>query len=337
MSEERQHAATPSRIARAKREGNVARSYELGTVVAFAAALLAAMGAVPFAAGGIVAVFTAVAARPLAGGVPPALTGVAVAALAPAFAAAVGGTALALVQGGGLRVTAVHLDPKRLSPWAGLKRMVGPEAAVAAARAVAALGLALAALVPLVREVLATATTLASPGAAAALVGGAVLHACGATLAVGAAFALVDYALVRRRWRAGLRMSGEEARRDAKENEGDPHARARRKSAHRSLVRGGLARVAEASFVVVNPSHVAVALRYAPPAVPVPEILVRALDELALRVRTLAREHGIPLIEDVALARLLYTGGENGRPIPPETYVAVAQIVAALAREGLLT
>jgi len=97
-----------------------------------------------------------------------------------------------------------------------------------------------------------------------------------------------------------------------------------------------VSRVAQASFVVVNPSHVAVALRYAPPAVPVPEILVRALDELALRVRTLARQHGIPLIEDVALARLLYAGGENGRPIPPETFVAVAQIVAALAREGLL-
>ncbi len=63
---------------------------------------------------------------------------------------------------------------------------------------------------------------------------------------------------------------------------------------------------------------------------------MRALDDAALRVRALAREHGIPVVEDVALARLLYAAGENDRPIPPDAYVAVAQIVASLAREGLL-
>jgi flagellar biosynthesis protein FlhB len=63
---------------------------------------------------------------------------------------------------------------------------------------------------------------------------------------------------------------------------------------------------------------------------------MRALDEAAQRVKALAREHGIPVVEDVALARLLYAHGESGRAIPPDTYVAVAQIVAALAREGAL-
>jgi flagellar biosynthetic protein FlhB len=164
----------------------------------------------------------------------------------------------------------------------------------------------------------------------------AALRACAAALAVGAAFAVADYALARRRWLRGLRMSFDELKRDAKENDGDPHARARRKSAHRTMVRGAVGRTREASFVVVNPTHVAVALRYAPPAVPVPEILVRALDDAALRVRAIAREHRIPLIEDVALARLLYAQGESGRAIPPDAYVAVAQLVAVLAREGLL-
>ena len=330
---DRQHAATPSRIARAKREGNVARSSELASVVAFAGATLAAAAAVPLAANGLAAAFAAVSARPTAAG---ALAAVVPAALAPALAAACAGVVVGLVQGGGLHVTPVRLDLTRLSPFAGLKRMVGPEAVVAAVRALAALGFALVALVPLVREVLAAGTTLASPGAAAALVGGAALRACGAALGAGAVFALADYALVRRRWRASLRMSGDEARRDAKENEGDPHARARRTRAHRALVRGAVSRVAVASFVVVNPTHVAVALRYAPPQVPVPEILVRARDAAALQVRALARQHGVPVVEDVALARLLYHEGENGRPIPPQTYVAVALIVAALARAGLL-
>jgi flagellar biosynthesis protein FlhB len=336
VSEERRHAATPSRIARARREGNVARSSELGTVVAFGAATLAAAGAVPIVAAAVVAAFAALAARPLSGSMPAALGGVALGALAPAAAAAAAGVIAGLAQSGGVHVTGVHVDLKRLSPLAGLKRMVGPEALVAAVRATAALALALATLLPLVREVLVSGTTLGAPGAAATLVATAALRACGVALAVGGVFAIADYALARRRWRASLRMSGEEARRDAKENEGDPQARARRKGAHRALVRGGIARVAQASFVVVNPTHVAVALRYAPPEVPVPEILVRALDDLALRVRALARRHGVPLVEDVALARLLYALGENGRPIPPETYVAVAQVVAALAQSGAL-
>ncbi len=92
-----------------------------------------------------------------------------------------------------------------------------------------------------------------------------------AAFAVGAVFAVADYALARRRWLRGLRMSLDEIKRDAKENEGDPQARARaqdRSSLDRRAARS--ARTREASFVVVNPKHVAVALRYAPPEVPVP-------------------------------------------------------------------
>ena len=64
---------------------------------------------------------------------------------------------------------------------------------------------------------------------------------------------------------------------------------------------------------------------------------MRALDDAALRVKAIARAHGIPIVEDVALARLLFAQGESGRAIPPDTYVAVAQVIAALAREGVLT
>ncbi len=281
-----------------------------------------------------------ISAHPLAGApaltvMSPALVTVALAAFAPAAAAAVAGVAVGLAQAGGLRVTAPKLDLKRLDPFAGLKRMLGADAAIGAARASLAFAAALAALLPLGHDVLGAATSLASPAAAAVLVGQAALRAIGCALVVGAAFALADYALARKRWAKGLKMSFDELKREAKENEGDPQAKARRKSAHRAIVRGAIGRTREASFVVVNPTHVAVALRYAPPEVPVPEVLVRALDESALAVKALAREHGIPIVEDVALARLLYAQGEPGRAIPPEAYVAVAQVVASLAREGL--
>jgi flagellar biosynthesis protein FlhB len=329
--------ATPSRRRRAQREGNVARSTEVTSIAAFGAAILAASVAVPLATAAAAASVREIAAHPLSRGVPVAASVLFLAALLPAGAAACGGAFAALAQGGGLRLVPIHADLHRVDPVAGLKRMAGGETALAAVRASLAFAVALAAVTPLLRDAAASGAALGSPGAAAALVGSAALRACVAALAVGAAFAAGDYALARRRWLRGLRMSFDELKRDAKENDGDPHARSRRKSAHRAVVRGTIGRTREASFVVVNPTHVAVALRYAPPSVPVPEVLVRALDGAALRVRALAREHRIPVVEDMALARLLYAQGESGRAIPPAAYLAVAQIVAALAREGLLT
>jgi flagellar biosynthetic protein FlhB len=214
--------------------------------------------------------------------------------------------------------------------------MLGGEALVGVVRAALAFTAALLAMLPLAADVVGAGTAVRAPGAAASLVASVALRACCAALAAGAVFALADFALARRRWLRGLKMSFDELKRDAKENDGDPRTRARRKSAHRAVVRGAIGRTREASFVVINPAHVAVAIRYAPPAVPVPEIVVRALDDAALRVKALAREHRIPIVEDVALARLLFAQGESGRAIPPETYVAVAQVIASLAREGVL-
>jgi flagellar biosynthesis protein FlhB len=334
--EEKRFEPTPSRLRRAQREGNATRSVEVSSIAAFGAAIFAASAALPIAASG-----AATAIRDAARGSFPSGTGfgglgaVALGALLPAAAAAAAGTFAGLVQGGGLHLTGVHADLKRLSPFAGLKRMAGAEALIAVVRAALAFVVALAAMIPLASEVVARGASLGSPHAAAALVASAALRACIAALAVGAAFAVADYALAGRRRLRGLRMSFEELRRDTKENDGDPQSRARRKTAHRALARGSVGRTREASFVVVNPTHVAVGLRYAPPAVPVPEIVVRAQDDAALRVRAIAREHRIPVIEDVGLARLLFARGEGGRPIPPDAYVAVAQIVAALARAGL--
>ncbi len=313
----------------------MARSAEATSVAAFGAAILATLVAVPLAAG-VAANTLRVTARRGTDIEPSAYALLAVAALLPVAAAATAGCAVALAQSGGLHVTPLRLDGARLEPFAGLRRILGGEAAVAALRGALAFAVALLAVAPVVRDAVASGAASASPLAAASLAGSAALRAALAAAAVGAGFALADYALARRRWLRSLRMSLEELKRDAKEHDGDPQARLRRKSAHRALVRGSISRLREASFVVVNPAHVAVAMRYAPPAVPVPEVLVRALDAAALRVKSIARERRIPVVEDAALARLLYARGESGRPIPAQAYVAVAQIIAALAREGVL-
>ncbi|HEV2741190.1 MAG TPA: EscU/YscU/HrcU family type III secretion system export apparatus switch protein [Candidatus Elarobacter sp.] len=336
-SAEKRYDATPSRRDRARREGNVARSGELTSLAAFGAATLATTAAVPVAAGAAFGAVRDVSAHPLGRGAAPALVTIALAALVPAIAAACAASAVALAQGGGLHVAGVHADVKRLNPFAGLKRMMGGEAVVGIVRAALAFGAAMLAMLPLAGDIVGAGTAVRAPGGAASLVASAAWRACCAALAVGAVFAVADYALARRRWLRGLKMSFDEFKRDARENDGDPQIRGRRKSAHRAVVRGAIGRTREASFVVVNPEHVAVALRYAPPAVPVPEVIVRALDDAALRVKAIAREHRIPVVEDVALARLLFAHGESGRAIPPDTYVAVAHVIAALAREGVLT
>ena len=334
---ERPFASTPSRRRRARQEGNVARSTELSSVAAFGCALLAACASAPLGVQALVLAVRATAAEPRAFVASAAFAAAAGVALAPAAAAAFGGTATAIAQGGGLHVAPVRFDPKRLDALAGLRRMFGFEAALGGLRAAGAFGITLAALIPIGRDVLAAGTALGSPAVAAHVAADGALRACGAACAVGLCFAAADYALARRRWLHGLRMSFEELKRDAKENDGDPHTRARRKTLHRDLVRGAITRTREASFIVVNPNHVAVGLRYAPPRVPVPEVVVRAADAGALRVRALAREAGIPVIEDAPLARLLYATTAAGRTITPETYVAVAQIVADLVHAGLLS
>jgi flagellar biosynthesis protein FlhB len=330
---EKRFDPTPARRDRARREGNVARSRELAGIGAFAAALAASAAALPLiGASAAAALQAAFVSRQPALGASAALVMV---AFVPAVAAAGGAVAMTFAQGG-IVLAPIAFSLAKLAPLPGLRRAFGGEAVVGAVRATAAFAAVCAAIVPFVLPLLTAAPALGSPRAVARAAADAAVHAGAAACAVGALFAFADYALARRRWLHGLKMSLDELKRDLRENDGDPHAKQRRRHLHRAIARGGIERVREASFVVVNPTHVAVALRYAPPAVPVPEILVRAVDAVALRVRTMAECERIPIVADVALARWLYRTGEAGRPIPAETFVAVAQAVATLVRAGLL-
>ena len=334
-SGEKRFDATPSRRERAKREGNSARSSELSGIAAFAAGVVALAAVLPTLSALAAQLVRTNAAAPLQ--IDP-FGGVAViaAGCVPAVAAAGAGVGVSLAQTGGLRPAPIRFAFAKLAPHTGLGRMFGGEGMVGAARAVAALAVALAATVPIVAHVVAGATRAGSPLDAARATRDGGFAACLAAAGVGGLFALADYALVRRRWLRSLKMTFDEFKRDLKEQDGDPQARSRRRHMHRSLARGTVARTREASFVVVNPTHVAVALRYAPPAVPVPEILVRAVDDAALAVRAIAQSQAIPIVENVALARWLFRVGEPGHAIPTETFVAVAEVIAALARVGLL-
>jgi flagellar biosynthesis protein FlhB len=330
VSEEKPFDPTPSRLERARREGDVARSQELSGVVSFAAGALALAAFLPplgSAASAALASAVASASSPrgAVGFGPYAPFAMCVAGTICAVAAAA--LAVTFAQGGFvMRPLAVSFE--KLDPAAGLKRMFSRDALLAAAKATLATVAGGLAALPAVCGAFGVG---ASPPQLAALTLHAAAGIAASVVAIGLVFGSLDAQLERVRRLRRLRMSFDEVRRDHKEQDGDPLLRGRRRHVHRNLVRGSLARVADAAFVVTNPTHVAIALAYRPPEIAVPRVLVRAVDAGAETVKLRARELGIPLFENVSLARLLLARCEVDAFIPVEAYVAAAEIVAALA------
>lgn len=325
--------ATPGRIAKARSEGNVPRTQEFGANLAFAAAALTTAAIAPIV-GALARSAIAASAR---GASPiPHMTLAFGMACLPLVVAAASGAAASVVQSQGLRFVVPSPKFERIAPVEGLKRMFSRETATHALRAIVAFAISGAATFVTLRDILGLTANGTSLDALAAAAWTGARQAIFAAVVVGLAFATLEFAVARRAWLQKLKMSLHDLKRDVKEHDGDPTARGRRKALHRALVRGALAKVNDASFVVVNPMHVAVALQYAPPAIPVPVVVVRATDALALRARELASVAGIPVIENVTLARALFRDARVGDPIPQAHFVAVAEIVAALARSGAL-
>lgn len=329
MADEKPYEATPSRLQAARNKGDVTRSAEVSSVLSFACAILGCVAAVP------------ILGQAFCAAIPSAAHGVTnVAALyalgtamcVPALCAVCGAFVASIAQARGLPATPVSVNLGRLSPAANLARIWSRQAAIAAVRGTIAFAVAVAALVPALGTVYSGLLRNTAISGIAAATWNAALRSAEVACAVGAVFAACDYGVQSVIRRARLRMSFEEMRRDHKEHEGDPNARGRRSALHRSIVRGSLQQVANASFVVTNPTHIAVALRYAPPATPVPLVLIAAMDELAIRVREQAAVHHIPVIENVQLARALFGSASAGEVIPPELYIGVAQVIASLAR-----
>jgi flagellar biosynthetic protein FlhB len=330
---EKHFEATPARIAKAKREGNVVRAQELGGNLAFLAAVLTTCVVAPrIGALARAAMVSATAgATPLATAVP-----IVAWALLPIGAAAAAAVAASVAQSGGFYLAPLQVRTDRLNPTEGVKRMLSRESLAHAVRAFCAFVLAAAAMLPSLRELVALSAHASTLQQIAGTAWRAAERAAFVSAGIGLAFALAEFGVARRAWLRKLRMSFEEFKREIKEHDGDPQARNRRKSLHRNLLRGAISKVKDAAFVIVNPTHVAVALDYRPPEVPVPVVLVRAAGESALRVRELAAQHRIPVIENVPLARALFGTTNAGDAIPHEHYVTVAEIVAALIRTGAL-
>ena len=337
------HDPTPKRIEDARKKGDIANSREL-TSLASLGAIALVVSTVGVASVGTIGTALVpfwdrldgfdLASGPNATAMLERTATIAAGALALPFALmAAAGLASALVQGARPATKRVTPDPSRLSPIKGLSRLFGAQGWAEFAKSILKIGG--------IGAVAGWATWSHVPPMLAlvdappnAVVGAVHARLAGAAMLIAALFlpiALLDLAWTRHHWRGKLRMSHDEVREEVKGSEGDPISKGRRASLRRERARHSMIRSVDgASFVIANPTHVAVALRYDRTRDAAPIVVAKGRDRVALRIRERAEAAGVPVIEDRPLARALEPQVQCDRMIPEEFFAAVAVIVRHL-------
>jgi flagellar biosynthesis protein FlhB len=150
-----------------------------------------------------------------------------------------------------------------------------------------------------------------------------------AMLVIGAA----DFLVQRWRMTSGMKMSKQEVKDEARSSEGSPELKARIRQIQREMTkRRMLKSVPTATVVVTNPTHYAVALHYDRTSMVAPIVVAKGIDHMAQKIKEIARQHGVPTVENVPLAQALYKGAEIGDTIPGPLFGAVAELLAYLVR-----
>jgi flagellar biosynthetic protein FlhB len=257
-----------------------------------------------------------------------------------ALALPAGIVAVAALLGGGMQHrplwTLQPLTPQfsRISPLAGVKRVFGKEAFVGFAKGLLKILIvgAVATLVLWAERDRREGLARMQAGATLAAVLHLSLKLLGGVLAAYAFLAAGDAVYQRLSWLQRQRMSKRELKEEYKETEGNPEVKAKLKQIRAARVRRRMmAAVPTATVVIANPTHYAVALRYER-GMAAPVCVAKGVDALALRIRALAAEHGVAVVENPPLARALHAGVEIDREIPVEHYRAVAEVIGAILR-----
>lgn len=344
-SGERSEKATDRHLREAKQKGKLSRSQDLTAWLGIAAAAIAmpAVIAAGTASGTEQLILLSTAMRhPTPTAALEALVrglGSVLPTLGVMLAAVVVVTLIGSMVQGGLRVRRMKGRFEQFNIVAGVRRVFGMQALWEGAKALlktAAIALALWAVVAGLLPV------LAASGAQSItqLLGTASEGAVGllqAAIAVGIALAAIDVFVVMRRNRKHTRMTKREVRDEHKSSEGDPLIRSQRRSRQLAMSRNRMiTAVAGSDVVLVNPTHIAVALRYEVGR-SAPKVVAKGAGVIAERIREKATEAGVPMVRDIMLARALHAACELGQEIPADLYTAVAQVlvfVDMLRRRG---
>jgi flagellar biosynthetic protein FlhB len=233
--------------------------------------------------------------------------------------------------------TAKRLSPSldKLDPIKGFGRVFGKAAAASFAKSLVKLGVVGAALVYALWPHDASLERMPLLDVAAILpyVKDRAVDMMMALASAAALLAAVDYVFTRQSYMNKQKMSRREIKEEMRQSDGDPMVKAKLRQIRMERSRKRMmASVPQASVVITNPTHYAVALRYEPGETPAPICLAMGVDAVAARIRELAEEHDIPIVENPPLARALFATAEIDRPIPREHYEAVAKVIGVVMR-----
>jgi len=343
--QERTERATPKRRDEARKKGQVARSRELPSVCVLLAGL-----AVLFVGGGYMAAGSLSLTRHFLGNAAsltlspetvPAMAGFCVGQflriLGPLLAVLAGVAAFVnLLQVGPLYAPQLlRPDFSRLSPAKGIKRILSAQAFVEFVKSIAKLGIVGWIAYTTVSAEYGKVVSLVDQGVGQILlyVGGIVVALLWKTGLALAAMAALDYLFQRWEFERNLRMTKQEVKEEFRQTEGDPHVKSRIRSIQREMARKRMmAEVPKADVVITNPTHLAVALSYRPKEMSAPVVVAKGAGRIAERIREIAQEADVPVVENKPLARSLFKGVEIGSAIPEALYQAVAEVLAFVYR-----
>jgi flagellar biosynthetic protein FlhB len=255
-----------------------------------------------------------------------------------ASAMAVIAVAVQSLQTGGL-LTTKTLTPKfsRLNPLSNAKRMLGTQALVDLFKALAKMAIVGWAVYVTLQNAWPDVQNLALEPSPLALM--EVVRKYGMAMIKNAGLmflglAAADYGWQRWKTHEDLKMSKQEVKEESKMQEGNPEMKGRRRQIARDRIRRQMfASVPKADVVIVNPVHIAIAIKYDPNVAPAPYIVALGERKIAQRIKELAFQHGVPVIENKPLARALIKVAKVGTMIPVEMYLAVAEVLAFVMRQ----
>jgi len=218
----------------------------------------------------------------------------------------------------------------KLSPMNGLKKLFGLEGIINLGKGILKIAIVGGVLWTVVWPMRGTFGGLlgAEPAQIASAITGLLIKLLTATLSVLAVIAVLDYVLQRYRFLQRNRMSKQEIKEEYRQTEGDPAVKAKVKQIRQERARRRMmTAVPQATVVIMNPTHFAVALKYESGKMAAPICVAKGVDALALKIRAVAEEHEVPVVENPPLARALYATVELDEPVPAEHYKAVAQVI----------
>lgn len=232
--------------------------------------------------------------------------------------------------------SAESLKPKfsKISPGAGFKRIFGKQAAANFLKGLGkliGLGVVMAMILWPERHRMEAMVKL-DPAAMLGATTSMTIHLLGAVVAALAIVAIADYFFQYRSWFQRQKMSLQEIKEEYKQSEGDPHIKGKiRQLRQQRAKKRMMAAVPKASVIITNPTHYSVALSYER-GMSAPVCVAKGVDNLAFKIREIAREHDIPIVENVPLARALYATVDIDQEIPTEHYHAVAEVIGYVMR-----